>query len=354
MTTSRDPEKPSSSPKSGRRKGYRTPLSRRLRYFAQDTGYAVKKAGRRVTDPIRDSRPKRPARPKAKPAAKKPAEPAKKPAAAPRPAARASGARDLGERPQRHRKAKPSARRERPAKRRRERAARPRRERRPRGAGVAKSIEGFGERASKVIRGALAPVLPPLLGLVALGRRGLTWLAAALTPLRAALFVAAAAAILLGVSQFVDYRGVAVGVPDYAAYTDVETVAPAPQVDREPAGSAHAYLMLPVAVLALALLVLAARGRWQLGRVVALLGVLAVAVTLIVDVPAGLDEGAQAVAYAGVEAQLVEGFWVQLVSGAVLVVAGLLVSHYARRSKRRAPRRSRRTARVGAARASAA
>ena len=220
--------------------------------------------------------------------------------------------------------------------------------------GVAAAITGFGERCSKVIRGAVAPLLPPLLGLAALGRRGIAWLATALTPLRAALIVTAAAAILLAISQFVDYRGVAVGVPDYAAYADAEAVAPAPQVDREPAGSAHAYLLVPVAAIAIALLFAAARGRWQLGRIVSLLGVLAIAVTLIVDVPAGLDESAQAIAYSGVEAQLVEGFWVQLFSGAVLVFGGLLVSHYARRSSRRASRTRRRAAAVGPARASAA
>ncbi|HEX6115738.1 MAG TPA: hypothetical protein VFY99_01470 [Solirubrobacterales bacterium] len=391
MTTSRDPEKRSSGAKSSAGKASKAPLSRRLRHLVQDTGYAVRKAGRRVTDPIRDTRPKRP-----RPA--RPGKPASdEPAGAPRPAGRRAGARGL-ERPREAGPAKPAEpraepkRRERPpakprpAARRskRERAVKPRRERRrrlrargerrrkgarpasrrraraagrvrkPSAAGVATAITGFGERCSKVIRGAVAPLLPPLLGLVALGRRGLAWLARALTPLRAALIVTALAAVLLGVSQFVDYRGVAVGVPDYAAYSDADLVAPAPQVDREPAGSAHAYLLVPVAVIAIALLFAAARGRWQLGRVVSLLGVLAVAVALIVDVPAGLDESAQAVAYSGVEAQLVEGFWVQLFAGVVLVFGGLLVSRYSRRSKRTASRRSRRAAGVGPARARAA
>lgn len=347
MTTSKDPEKPSSGGKSSAGKGYKTPLSRRLRYFAQDTGYAVRKAGRKVADPIRDARPKRPARTRPKPAAKRTAAP--KAAAPKRPTAKPSGARALGERPRAKREPAPRAKRGRAPR------ARARRQvRKPSGAGVAVAITNFGERCSKIIRGAVAPLLPPLLGLAAFGRRGLDWLAAALTPLRAALIVTAAAAVLLGISQFVDYRGVSVGVPDYAAYADAEAVAPAPQVDREPAGSAHAYLLVPVAAIAIVLLFAAARGRWQLGRIISLLGVLAVAVTLIVDVPAGLDESAQAIAYSGVEAQLVEGFWVQLFSGAVLVAGGLLVSHYARQSSRRASRSSRRAAAVGPARASAA
>jgi len=351
MTTSRDPEKPSSGAKSRSAKGSRTPLSRRLRYLVQDSRYAVKKAGRKVAGPVRDARPKRaePTRPKAKP----------KPAA--KPPARRPATKSDAEKP---RERPAEAKRKRVGRPKRERAERPKRKRgaprarrrvtRPSGARVAAAITNFGDRCSKVIRGAVAPVLPPLLGAAALGRRGLRRLAVVLTPLRAALIVAIAAAILLGVSQFVDYRGVAVGASDYAAYTDVEAVAPAPQVDREPAGSAHAYLLVPVAALSIVLLVAAARGRWQLGRVVALLGVLAIAVALIVDVPAGLDESAQAVAYSSVEAHLVEGFWVQLFSGAVLVVAGLLVSHYARRSKQGASRRSRRPARVTTPRASAA
>ncbi len=226
--------------------------------------------------------------------------------------------------------------------------------RRPSASGVAAAITRFGERSSKLIRGALAPLAPPLLGLASLGRRGLSRLSVALTPLRAAIAATALAAILLGVSQFVDYRGVAVGVPEYAAYADAEIVAPAPEVDRQPAGSAHAYLLVPVAVAALALLFGVARGRWQLGRVVSLLGVLAIAIALVVDVPAGLDESAQSVAYAGVEAHLIEGFWVQLFSAAVLVFGGLLVSRYARKSKRRVSRSRSRAARVGPARASAA
>ena len=364
MTTSRDPEKPSKGGKSSPKKGSRAPLSRRLRYFVQDAGYAAKKAGRRVADPVRDSRKKAPRR-KPKPA-KPTAKPAPKPKREPKPAAA-----------QREEPAKPSpsdARRERKRKPRRPRvrlrrprgeharkgarAPKPTRSRgrvsRPTASGVAAAITNFGERCSRIIRAAVAPLLVPLVGLASLGRRGLTWLAAALTPLRGALVVSVLAAVLLGVSQFVDYRGVAVGVPEYAAYSDAELVAPAPEVDREPTGSAHAYLLVPVAALAIALLVLAARGRWQLGRVVSLLGVLGIAIALVVDVPAGLDESAQAIAYAGVEAHLIEGFWVQIVSAGVLVCGGLLVSRYARRARKRAPRRRRASAPVTPARAKTA
>jgi hypothetical protein len=199
---------------------------------------------------------------------------------------------------------------------------------------AATRITSFGERASKLLLAAAAPVAAALVAIAGRSRKALAWLAAALTPLRAAVAVTGIAAVLLAVSQFVDYRGVAVGVDDYGVYADVEPVAPAPQVDRREAGEPHSYLLVPVAALALVLLVASVRGRWQLGRVVSLLGLGALAVAFLVDVPAGLDEGEQAIAYASVEAQLLEGFYVEVFSAAVLVVGGLLVSRYARPTKR--------------------
>jgi hypothetical protein len=220
------------------------------------------------------------------------------------------------------------------------RAPRPKRARpraRPTARGAANRIAAFGERSSALLRAAAAPVVDRLVTIGLLARGGLARVAVAVSPLRAVIAVTAIAAVVLGVSQFVDYRGVAVGVDDYSAYSDVEAVAPPPQVDRKTAGSAHAYLLVPVALAALALLVACARGRWQLGRMISLLGLVALAVSIAVDVPAGLDEGEQAIAYAGVEAKLLEGFYVQVFSAAVLVVAGLLVSRYARPARRRSP-----------------
>jgi hypothetical protein len=176
----------------------------------------------------------------------------------------------------------------------------------------------------------------------ATGRRAAAALRAAeriVTPPRAVAAVILGAAIVLGVSQFVDYRGVRIGAQ---LYEGVEAVAPAPQTAREPAGSAHAYVLLPVAALAIVAGWLALRGRWQLGRAVSLLGVIGVAVTLVVDRPAGLDEGIASRNFVGAEAVLIEGFWVQLAASAVLVVAGALLSRYARATARdvRAHRRS--------------
>jgi hypothetical protein len=71
-------------------------------------------------------------------------------------------------------------------------------------------------------------------------------------------------------------------------------------------------------------------GRWRLGRGIALLGVVGIAVSLIVDLPKGLDEGIPGIAYSGASAEVLEGFWAQLASSATLVVLGLLLGAYVR------------------------
>lgn len=212
------------------------------------------------------------------------------------------------------------------------------------GRAAAAAIIRFGELSSRLIHQAMRALVAVAGGLAARGTGLINRLSAVVTPLRAVVGVTALAALLLGISQFVDYRGVAVGAPDYARYGDVEGVAPAPQVDRRSAGSAHAYALLPVALAALAALVACTRGRWQLGRAVALLGAIAVAVSLLVDAPKGLDGSAQEQTYSGVDAKLVEGFYVQLFAAAVLVAGGLLVSRYARQAGLwRSPSRTRRS-----------
>lgn len=146
----------------------------------------------------------------------------------------------------------------------------------------------------------------------------------ALTPTRGILLAALGCTILLGLAQFADYRGVAIGLDDYAG---VDTVAPAPEVDRAQLGSAHGYVMIPVAVVVIALLLLAVRrNRWQLCRITALVGMAVIAVSLLIDRPTGLDEGALVDSFAGVEAQLLGGWWVQLFAGVGLTLTSLLLA----------------------------
>jgi hypothetical protein len=155
--------------------------------------------------------------------------------------------------------------------------------------------------------------------------RGATRASAAITPERAICGVIVASAICLIVSQFVTYRSVEIG---QSAYAGLAAASP-PTEDVKAAGEAHSYLLIPVALIAAIAGVMALRpGRRGLGRVVIGLGALSIAVILLVDMPAGLDEGAQASRFAGATAVLDEGFYAQLAAAAGLVIGGLL--YYAR------------------------
>jgi len=146
------------------------------------------------------------------------------------------------------------------------------------------------------------------------------------TPARATAAVVIAAGACLVASQFIDYRAVEIGQPGYAGLTEG---AQAPTTDIRTAGEAHAYLLVPVGVLAMALGLLALRrDRRRLGLPVVLLGLVSLAVILLVDLPSGLDEGAQTSRFAGASAVLEDGFFAELAAAGGMVLAGLL--YYAR------------------------
>jgi hypothetical protein len=179
-----------------------------------------------------------------------------------------------------------------------------------------------------------------------------------LTPARAAAMVLVAAGVLLAVSQFIDYRAVEIGQPGYAGLPQVASV---PTEAARTAGNAHAYLLVPVGVAGALLGLLALpRERRNLGLLVAALGLLSVAVILLVDLPAGLDEGSQTSRFAGATAVLEDGFFAELAAAGGMVLAGLL--YYARpcririslsgraASARRRRRRPRASSRARAAR----
>jgi len=146
------------------------------------------------------------------------------------------------------------------------------------------------------------------------------------TPARGAALVLIATGLCLVASQFIDYRGVEIGQPGYAG---LPQVAQAPTVDVETAGEAHAYLLVPVGLAAAVIGLLAMRReRRGLGLLVAALGLLAVALILLVDLPHGLDEGSQTSRFAGATAVLQDGFFAELAAAGGMVLAGLL--YYAR------------------------
>lgn len=144
---------------------------------------------------------------------------------------------------------------------------------------------------------------------------------AVITPRRAAAGVVLASAACLLAAQFVPYHGVEIGQPGYAGLP----AASPPTVGIEDAGQAHSYLLVPVALLAALVAVLALRReRRGLGRVAVGLGLLSLAVILLVDLPTGLDAGAQSSRFAGATAVLEEGFYAELAAAAGLVLGGLL------------------------------
>jgi hypothetical protein len=183
----------------------------------------------------------------------------------------------------------------------------------------------------------LRPLASRLFRLLALLERGTgrlhavaaRWTAAAsevVTPRRAIAAVIVAAGACLIASQFVQYHGVEIGQPGYAGLPDV---ASPPTVDLRTAGQAHSYLLVPIGALAILLgLACLRRERPRLGLAAAGLGLVSLAVILLVDLPSGLDAGAQTSRFAGASAVLEDGFYAELAAAAGLLMAGLL--YYAR------------------------
>jgi hypothetical protein len=152
--------------------------------------------------------------------------------------------------------------------------------------------------------------------------RAATRASATLTPDRAICGVIIASAACLVASQFIDYRSVEIGQPGYSGLP----AATPPTVDAETPGQAHAYLLLPVAALAALLAVLAIRtGRRSLARGVFVLGLVSLGVVLLIDRPAGLDEGAQAARFSGATAILEDGFYGELAAIAGMMLGAVLL-----------------------------
>jgi len=166
---------------------------------------------------------------------------------------------------------------------------------------------------------------PIALAALRLARRALEVAAREITPARALAAVTLAAAVLLAVSQFLDYRDVQAGVP---AYAGVEEVAPPPTVSgtTETAGSAHLYVLLLAAIAAGVIVVLSMLGRWRLARLLVPIGLASLLVIILIDAPSGLDEGATAIQFQGAEARLLGAFWVEVTSAAVIALCGAMLA----------------------------
>lgn len=207
---------------------------------------------------------------------------------------------------------------------------------------------GVAERAGAVVLAAWRVLVPVALALWALGRSAVLFGARTFTPLRATLLAAAGVAALLAASQFVDYTATQISTD---AYAEVDSIAPPPEVSSERTGAAHAWLGLPIAALALVgVAVCAARRRWG-ALLLGALGAATVALSLLVDMPKGLEEGEAAIAYEGAKATLQGGFWAQLAAGALLIALAPLAAAYGGPTGARKQRaRAHRGARAGRAR----
>jgi hypothetical protein len=159
----------------------------------------------------------------------------------------------------------------------------------------------------------------------ALAVKATTRASAVATPQRGVCAVIVISALCLIVSQFVHFRSVEIGQPGYAGLL----AAAPPTVAAKTPIDAHSYALIAIALLAAVAAVMALRPqRRGLGRVVIALGLLCIAVILLVDLPTGLDESAQATRFSGATAVLENGFYAELAAAAGLVLGGLL--YYAR------------------------
>ena len=152
-----------------------------------------------------------------------------------------------------------------------------------------------------------------------------------ITPHRALLLVAAIAAVLLAVSQFKGLGQIEIGQSGYSGFQDL---ARAPAIDHTTPAGVHTKILVPIAGLALvavAVILLgglaSTAGRFSRFRrlasmVLVTIGLLTLAVALLVDLPDARDTTEAALAYSGVKAVLLSGFWLELAAGAALTVTG--------------------------------
>jgi hypothetical protein len=185
-----------------------------------------------------------------------------------------------------------------------------------------------------VLRAWLKVVRPTLVWLWTMARATLRFAQNHIRPAHGVIACALVAIGALAASQWLDYHQVTVGTDAYSG--TVGDVAPAPEVESDIAGTAHAWIMLPLAVLALIVLTIALTGRRKAAALLVPIGLAVIAVTLIVDLPKGLDEGTASIAYEGASASLLEGFWMQLAAAVVLIGCGLLLPRYLRPEPSRA------------------
>ncbi|MBK5234015.1 MAG: hypothetical protein JJE13_13685 [Thermoleophilia bacterium] len=179
--------------------------------------------------------------------------------------------------------------------------------------GAAGLLRAIGRGAAAVA--ALAGTVLKALGRVLLA------LDRVVTTRRGLIVIALAAGGLLVVSQFLDFRAIEVGQP---GYVDVQEITRAPRLEAETPLDNHSLLLVVAGVLAVLAAAGAALTRKRVtGLVLALAGAVALAIALLIDLPAGLDTADAELAFSGVKGVLLSGFWLEVGAGAVLLVSGI-------------------------------
>lgn len=163
---------------------------------------------------------------------------------------------------------------------------------------------------------------PPIAGFVdRLGRL--------VTPTRAAVAVAAAAGLAAIVAQALDYRAVEIGG---AAYADVASLAQAPLAEHRTPWSAHGPLVGLLALIGAVAAIAVLRGAGRRALLAALGAVGAgLLVILALDLTKAGDLGEAAAEYAGAEAVLLEGFYIELCAMLLIGFTALLPSLWKRK-----------------------
>ncbi|MGB0121374.1 MAG: hypothetical protein WBP55_10520 [Solirubrobacterales bacterium] len=162
-------------------------------------------------------------------------------------------------------------------------------------------------------------------GLVARGFSGLGRLLLALdrvvTARRAFTLIALVAAGLLITSQFMDFRAIEIGQP---GYVQVQDITRAPRTEVKTPIDTHSLFLVAIGILALGAAAATLLGRRRIaGLVLTSCGAVVLITGIAVDLPVALDVADAQLAYSGVKAILLAGFWLELAAGTVLLVSGL-------------------------------
>jgi hypothetical protein len=120
--------------------------------------------------------------------------------------------------------------------------------------------------------------------------------------------------------------GVALVVAELMTFREIKAVTVVPPGGTTTGGAHHGYALAVLALVSMPMAAGAALGRSRPAAVaLTVLGAVALAIVLAIDLPSLDDTGLIGRTYDLAEAHPAAGFWIQLVAAAVLLVGGLLL-----------------------------